>query len=82
MGLFKRLTEKPWLDENPNVAEPGAAPHAASNRKAALVFLPAIPHALFFAHHTRLAPVELGGQKTDRVPTPAPPGMLALFANS
>ena len=26
MGLFKRLTGKPWLDENPNVAEPGAAP--------------------------------------------------------
>lgn len=67
-----------WLDENPNVAEPGTALHAASNRKAALVF-PAIARVLFFAaHHMRLAPVELGGQEADRTPTP--PGMLALFA--
>ena len=77
MGIFKRLTEKPWLDENPNVAELSTASYAASNQKVALVFFLAIVGVLFFlffaAYHMRLAPVELGGQETDWVPMPEPP---------
>ena len=77
MGLFKRLTEKPWLDENPGVVELRTASYAASNQKVALVCFLAIVGVLFFlffaAYHMRLAPVELGGQETDWVPMPEPP---------
>ena len=77
MNLFKRLAEKPWLDESANVVELRAAASAASNQKVALVCFLAIVGVLFFlffaAYHMRLDPVELAGQASDWVPMPEPP---------
>ena len=77
MGIFKRLTEKPWLDEQPGVVELRTASYAASNQKVALVCFLAIVGVVFFlffaAYHMRLDPVELGGQPSDWVPMPEPP---------
>ena len=77
MNIFKRLAEKPWLDESPNVVELRAASYAASNQKVALVCFLAIVGVLFFlffvAYHMRLDPIELAGQESDWVPMPEPP---------
>ena len=77
MNIFKRLAEKPWLDESPNVVELRTASYAASNQKVALVCFLAIVGVLFFlffaAYHMRLDPVELAGQESDWVAMPEPP---------
>ncbi len=78
MNIFKRLAEKPWVNEPGAVVDMRGASYAASNQKVALVFLLAIIgvlFALFFAaYHMRLAPLEFGaGHSSDWVPIPEPP---------
>ena len=77
MNIFKRLAEKPWLDQSPNVVELRTASYAASNQKVALVCFLAIVGMLFFlffaAYHMRLDPVELAGRESDWVAMPEPP---------
>ena len=77
MNIFKRLAEKPWLDQSPNVVELRTASYAASNQKVALVCFLAIVGVLFFlffaAYHMRLDPVELAGRESDWVAMPEPP---------
>lgn len=77
MNIFKRLAEKPWLDESPNVTPLRTASYAASNQKVALVCFLAVVGVLFFlffaAYHMRLDPVELAGQESDWVAMPEPP---------
>ncbi len=77
MNIFKRLAEKPWIDEPSTVVELRTASYAASNQKVALVCFLAIVGVLFFlffaAYHMRLDPVELGAAPSDWKPIPEPP---------
>ena len=78
MSIFKRLAEKPWLDDGANVVEMRTASYAASNQKVALVCFLAIVgvvFSLFFtAYHMRLEPLEFGaGFASDWVPMPESP---------
>ena len=71
MGLFARLTEKPWLEADGRVVELHASSFAAHNRKVALIVFLCIVGSVFFllfaATHIRLA------LATDWVPAPEPP---------
>lgn len=71
MGLFKRLSEKPWLVPAGGVAELRASEFSVHNRKVALVVFLAIVGVLFFlffaAYHMRIL------LSTDWVSTPEPP---------
>ena len=77
MNIFKRLAEKPWLEQPGAVVELRTASYATSNQKVALVVFLAIVGVLFSlffaAYHMRLEPLEFGGQGTDWVPMPEPP---------
>ena len=77
MNIFKRLAEKPWINEPDAVVELRTASYAASNQKVALVCFLAIVGVLFFlffaAYHMRLDPVEVGVEGSDWVPIPEPP---------
>ena len=77
MNIFKRLAEKPWLEQPGGVVELRTASYATSNQKVALVVFLAIVGVLFSlffaAYHMRLEPLEFGGQGTDWVPMPEPP---------
>lgn len=77
MNIFKRLTEKPWLNEPGAVVELRTEAYAASNQKVALVCFLAIVGVLFFlffaAYHMRLEPLEISaGQRSDWVALPEP----------
>ena len=76
MNIFKRLAEKPWLEQSSTVVDLRTESYAASNQKVALVVFLAIVGVLFFlffaAYHMRLEPIEFGGQQTDWVPMPEP----------
>lgn len=71
MNIFKRLAEKPWINEPGAVAETRTASFAVANQKVALVLFLAIVGVLFFlffaAYHMR---IEL---TSDWVPIPEPP---------
>ena len=78
MNIFKRLTEKPWLNESGAVVELRTETYAASNQKVALICFLAIVGVLFFlffaAYHMRLEPLEMSaGQQSDWVALPEPP---------
>ena len=71
MGLFAKLTEKPWLPDPTGVAQLRTGGFATPNRKVALVVFLAIVGVLFFlffaAYHMRIA------LSTDWVALPEPP---------
>lgn len=73
MSIFKKLAEKPWIQDPSDVAELRSASFATSNQKVALVAFLAIVAVLFFlffaAYHMR---IEL---TTDWVAIPEPPLM-------
>ena len=73
MSIFKKLAEKPWIQDPSDVAELRSASFASSNQKVALVTFLAIVAVLFFlffaAYHMR---IEL---TTDWVAIPEPPLM-------
>ena len=77
MNIFKRLAEKPWIDDPGAVVELRTASYAASSQKVALVCFLAIVGVLFslffVAYHMRLAPLELAGRPSDWTPIPEPP---------
>ena len=77
MGLFAKLTEKPWLPDPTGVAQLRTGGFATPNRKVALVLFLAIVGVLFFlffaAYHMRIE------FTTDWVPMPEPP---LLWANT
>ena len=77
MGLFAKLTEKPWLPDPTGVAQLRTGGFAVPNRKVALTLFLAIVGVLFFlffsAYHMR---IELS---TDWVAMPEPP---LLWVNS
>lgn len=82
MSIFKRLAEKPWINEPGAVVELRTASYQASNQKVALVCFLAVVGVLFFlviaAYHMRLEPLEFAaGQRSDWIPLPEP--MLLWF---
>lgn len=82
MSIFKRLAEKPWINEPNAVVELRPASYQASNQKVALVCFLAVVGVVFFlmlaAYHMRLAPLEFAaGQRSDWIPLPEP--MLLWF---
>ena len=77
MGLFKNLTEKPWLPRDDSVVELHPGYFNAHNRRVALVVFLCVVGVVFFllfvATHMRM------NMSTDWVPAPEPP---LLWANS
>ncbi len=77
MGLFAKLTEKPWLPDSTGVAQLRTGGFAVHNRKVALVMFLAIVGVLFSlfiaAYHMRLE------FSTDWVAMPEP---MLLWVNS
>ena len=71
MGLFKRLTEKPWLPQSEEVTEFRTQHFSAENKRVALIIflvIVGILFSLFFvAYHMRKE------YATDWVPAPEPP---------
>ena len=77
MGLFQRLTEKPWLEPDDKILRLHTGAVGSHNRKVALTIFLCVVGSLFFllfaAAHMRLV------MATDWVPMPEPP---LLWVNS
>ena len=71
MGIFRRLTEKPWLPTDDRIVRLNTAAIGTHNRRVALIVFLCVVGSVFFllfaATHMRLA------MATDWVPMPEPP---------